>query len=84
MPDTTSMMRKRAVPDLAAHLVTAVALAPANLAATLRTAAAMRSSTAASIRLCSGKHRTPRATASVTGREKRPRYAGRSCSGGQK
>lgn len=35
MPDTTSMMRKRAVPDLAAHLVAVDALAPANLAGTL-------------------------------------------------
>lgn len=35
MPDTTSMMRKRAVPDLAAHLVAADALAPADLAGTL-------------------------------------------------
>jgi len=35
MPDTTSMMRKRAVPDLNAHLVAADALAPANLVGTL-------------------------------------------------
>jgi len=35
MPDTTSMMRKRAVPDLDAHLIGPEALAPANLAGTL-------------------------------------------------
>lgn len=35
MPETTSMMRKRAVPDLSAHLVTADDLAPVNLAVTL-------------------------------------------------
>lgn len=35
LPETTSMMRKRQVPDLAAHLVAPDALAPANLAATI-------------------------------------------------